>query len=598
MGFFESNLAFLRQNDPALAEMVEKRTEWSRIPIETATNGEPTLKLRGLAIHSLRDPAREGENWAGRVASEHELHKEGMVTVLGFGLGYHLKGLAGLGVCGSVIEPDLDLFRAAMENLDLSDVLGNFRVLAGISPDRLRRYHGDDLVRTILPHPPSLRLHSDSLGTLQSYGEGLRGARRGGMKILLVNPINGGSLPIARYCASALRQMGHVVTTFASEAFGTGMDFVGNFRFERCRKAFRNDLVSSISRSVELMAKESRPDMVLALAQAPLLTGTLTQLAALEIPTAFWFVEDHRVLTYWRELAPYYSHFFGIQKEVFGRELLKVGVSRYSYLPMAAAPETHAPMELLPEDLEKFGSPVSFVGAGYHNRCNLFRGLADYPFKIWGSEWPFSPPLDRLIQMNAARIDTESCVRIFNASAVNLNLHSSLSHEGVDPAGDFVNPRTFEIAACGAFQLVDRRALLGELFEDGEMELFGDLGELREKIDHYLDRPEERNHFAQTGRGRVLREHTYVRRMEELLAVMLVEQPVMAERHRSRMDEQERLREGIGSQEGLRELLDRLPPAVSPTLADIYGALREGEGNLSRAEKIFLALKNVELKLD
>ncbi len=273
-------------------------------------------------------------------------------------------------------------------------------------------------------------------------------------------------------------------------------------------------------------------------------------------------------------------------------------MTRYNYLPTAAAPEIHLPVELSPEEREKYGSPLSFVGAGYYNRRMLFRGLSDYPFKIWGSDWPLAPPLDRLIQLNAARIDTETCVRIFNASTINLNLHSSLSHEGVVPDGDFVNPRTFEIASCGAFQLADRRTLLGELFEEGELELFGDLAELRGKIDHYLDRPEERSRIAGLGRRRVLAEHTYLRRMEELLAVMLADQPAMAEKHRSRLEEQERLRAGIDHQEGLRELLDRLPPAVPPTLTDIYGALREGEGSLSRAEKIFLALKNVELKLD
>jgi spore maturation protein CgeB len=598
MAFLEKNLALLRRNQPALAEEVDKRGNRSRIRVDTAANGEATLMVRGLALHSFRDPGREGENWARRAFEEHSLAPGGEVTVLGFGLGYHLRGLAALGVRGSVVEPDLDSFRAAMENLDLSDVLGSFRVLAGLSAESMRRSHVDDLLRTILPHPPSLRLHPDKLGRLHSYGEALKGARRGGMKIILVNPISGGSLPIARYCASALKQMGHVVTTFASEAFATGMDFSGNFRFDRCRKAFRNELVSSISRSVELMVKENRPDMVLALAQAPLLPDTLDRLAAMEVPVAFWFVEDYRVLTYWRDVAPHYGYFFGIQKEEFKDALAGIGVANYSYLPVAAAPEVHAPVELSTDDRERFGSPLSFVGAGYHNRCSLFRGLADYPFKIWGSDWPLSPPLDRLIQMNASRIDTESCVRIFNASAVNLNLHSSLSHEGVVPDGDFVNPRTFEIASCGAFQLVDRRSLLGELFEDGEMELFGDLCELRDKIDHYLARPEERTCLAQSGRDRVLREHTYVRRMEELLAVVLSDQPVMAERHRSRMDEQERLRQGIASQEGLKELLERLPAAASPTLADIYGALREGEGSLTRAEKIFLVLKNVELKLD
>jgi spore maturation protein CgeB len=598
MNFYEKNLAVLRRNDPLLADKVAKLPGQGRIHMEIADNGEPTVKIRGFALHSFRDPGKEGLSWAQRAIREHNVPEAGLVTVLGFGLGYHLKGLVSLNISGFVIEPDLGMFAAALEHLDLTEVLENFRVLIGISPDRLRRAHGNSLTQTIIPHLPALRVHPDTLGKLARYGEGLKAVRSGGLKILLVNPVNGGSLPIAHYCASALRAMGHLVTTFASEAFAQGMDFTGNYRFERCRMAFRSGLTEAISQGVELMAKETRPDMVLALAQAPLLSGTLTTLAEMEIPSAFWFVEDYRVLTYWRELAPYYTHLFGIQKEEFKKELAAIGVTRYNYLPTAAAPEIHLPVELSPEEREKYGSPLSFVGAGYYNRCNLFRGLSDYPFKIWGSDWPVAPPLDRLIQLNAARINTETCVRIFNASAVNLNLHSSLSHEGVVPDGDFVNPRTFEIASCGAFQLTDKRTLLGELFEEGEIELFGDLAELRGKIDHFLARPEERNHFAEQGRARVLREHTYVRRMEELLTVMLVDHPVIAEKHSFRMDEKNRLREGMLRQEGLGELLDRLPPTVLPTLTDVYGTLGAGEGKLSRAEKIFLALKHVELKLD
>jgi spore maturation protein CgeB len=376
------------------------------------------------------------------------------------------------------------------------------------------------------------------------------------------------------------------------------MDFVANYRFEKCRKAFRNDLAAMVSRGVELMAKETRPDLVLALAQAPLASESLARLKAMDIPTAFWFVEDFRVLTYWRDIAPHYRYFFGIQKDDFKRELSSIGVSRYSYLPMAASPQVHAPLALSAEELEEFGSPLSFVGAGYYNRCNLFRGLTDYPFKIWGSDWPLSPPLDRLIQRKGARIDTETSVRIFNASDINLNLHSSLSHEGVVPDGDFVNPRTFEIASCGAFQLVDRRSLMGELFAAGEMELFGDLPELRDRIDYYLACPEERARLATMGRKRVLAEHTYEKRMEELLATILADNMELSEKLRLRRDERSRLHEDIDRQEGLRELLDRLPDGQAPTLEGIYGALNSGEGELSRAERIFLAVKNVELKLD
>ncbi len=598
MNHFEKNLAILRRHDPSLAERVEKWPGLAEIQMEKAANGEPTVKVRGCALHSTRDPGREGRNWAAAAAAEHALSSAEPVTVLGFGLGYHLRGLAALGLSGAAIEPDMELFAAALAHLDLADVLENFRPIVGLSGERLRRAHRDLLAGTLIPHPPALRLHPEGLGDLARFGGGLKIAKEGNLRILVVNPVNGGSLPIARYCAAALMEMGHLVTTFESEQFARGMDFTGNFHFERCRTSFRNGLVTAISRGVELMAKETRPDMVIALAQAPLLPETLAAFAEMGIPSAFWFVEDFRVLTYWQEMAPHYTFFFGIQKGEFEEKLAAIGAQRYGYLPTAADPALHSPFELSPAEQEEFGSPLSFVGAGYHNRRLFFRGLMDYPFRIWGSDWAMAPPLDRLIQRNAARIDTETCVKIFNASALNLNLHSSLSHEGVVPDGDFVNPRTFEIPSCGAFQLVDRRSLLGELFEEGEVELFSDLPELRAKIDHFLQRPEERHRVAQLGRKRVLAEHTYGARMEELLAEVLAAHPPLAEKMASRQEEKARRHARINGQEGLAEFLERLPKGKAPTMNDVYTALAAGEGNLSRAERIFLALKNVELKLD
>lgn len=38
-----------------------------------------------------------------------------------------------------------------------------------------------------------------------------------------------------------------------------------------------------------------------------------------------------------------------------------------------------------------------------------------------------------------------------------------MERDGVEPYGDFVNPRTFESAACGAFQLVDSRVFRSSL---------------------------------------------------------------------------------------------------------------------------------------
>ncbi len=46
-------------------------------------------------------------------------------------------------------------------------------------------------------------------------------------------------------------------------------------------------------------AVEIKPDLIIAVAQAPLGKETLSRLKALNAPLVFWFVEDFRVLSYW-----------------------------------------------------------------------------------------------------------------------------------------------------------------------------------------------------------------------------------------------------------------------------------------------------------
>jgi spore maturation protein CgeB len=129
-----------------------------------------------------------------------------------------------------------------------------------------------------------------------------------------------------------------------------------------------------------------------------------------------------------------------------------------------------------------------------------------------------------VLQRNGARIDTDICQKIFNASAVNLNLHS-WGGAGFDPDGDFVNPRTFELAACGAFQLTDRRALMPALFTESEVATVSSPDDLPGEITRWLREPEGRVAMAAHARRRVLAEHTYPHRMRELLSQIGVASP-------------------------------------------------------------------------
>jgi len=84
-----------------------------------------------------------------------------------------------------------------------------------------------------------------------------------------------------------------------------------------------------------------------------------------------------------------------------------------------------------------------------------------------------------------------------------------------------INPRTFEISACGALQLTDVRGDLPDHYTPGlQLDTYASAAELREKLEHYLHREEERRQMALRGLQRTLQEHTYSRRLKLLLDII------------------------------------------------------------------------------
>jgi spore maturation protein CgeB len=325
------------------------------------------------------------------------------------------------------------------------------------------------------------------------------------------------------------------------------------------------------------------------MAQAPLDATVLREIGARGIVRAFWFVEDHRLFPYWRHVVAEYDHFFAIQQGEFLAAAARETAGRVTYLPCAADTELFRPLVLTAAERAEYEAPVSFVGAGYRNRRIVFRTLLDLGLRIWGTEWAGAGQVEGVVQRDGRRIAPNDAVRIFNATAVNLNLHSSTYVDGVDPRGDFVNPRTFELAAAGAFQLVDRRALLPPLFADGrELVAFDDAGELRGLVEHWLARPEERAAGGAAARARVLAEHTYHARMETLLETVVARDHArLAARPR---EETMADAAAAAADTPLGALLRTLPPGLPFTLEGVSRALVDRRGRLSDAEAIFLFL--------
>jgi spore maturation protein CgeB len=338
------------------------------------------------------------------------------------------------------------------------------------------------------------------------------------LRILVVLPLYGGSLPIGRYVASALKQEGHLTEVFEAPEFYPAYTAMNDLKVTTDRLDYlQNSFLNVVSQAVLAKVETFEPDLVLAMAQAPLNPQALKRLRRDGVATGMWFVEDHNLFTYWKSFAPLYDVFAVIQKGKFFEDLAAIGQENVLYLPLAAQPDFHRPMELSPVERRKFGSQVSFMGAGYPNRRKAFHELVNFDFKVWGTEWEGDHVLEPLLQLKGARVTPEECVKIFNATAINLNLHSSIQAGELVTFGDFVNPRTFELAACGAFQLVDKRTLMTETFAEDELATFSSIDELTEQIEYFSSHPEERQAYAERARTRALKDHTYAQRVRTLL---------------------------------------------------------------------------------
>ena len=527
MSVIQDNLRFLKSRHPELVTLLE-HSGGGTLMITQAKNGMPTARIADRWIHSAYDPLKEADTWAEQIIQQCQPREA--VVVLGVGLLYHVEALcARLTPDTSVVVviPDLAELFDALSVRSLGGWAEKIRWLYGSSEDVAGRMASDSHRFRLVRYEPAAKFHESYIAKLESALRDHIAHQQGGrLRIAVIGPIYGGSLPVARYVVRALETLGHRVRWIDHHVHHAGYKSLETLQNARLRMTMQSRFGDTLGVISLAHIAEDPPDFVLALSQAPLSLPVLEQFRKKKVLTAMWFVENFRHLTYWQQVAAGYDFWFVMQQEPCLGALKQAGARHVSYLPLAADPTIHKPLALTAQEQTEFGSDVSFLGAGYPNRRILLQGLLhqNWTFKLWGNEWEHPGPLGMALQRDGARIDTETSVKIFNATAVNINLHSYTEH-GFDPNGDGVNPRTFELSASGAFQLVDHRTLLPELLDSSMVGILHRPEDLIPRVKHYLLEPEARAAMAEKARRHVLQHHTYVHRMQSLLAELGIHSP-------------------------------------------------------------------------
>lgn len=602
--FFRSNITALEDRFPDVAKAILNlplSKAGQDVEIKQTADGA-VLWRDEVPLDHPEKPIAAAKAWVKRTLNDSRYAAASHIVVLGFGCGYHLEALRVAKEREvSCIEVDLATLRMALEARDLRAIIGELSALSVFDGSsyigtRLADFDPD---AEIVIRPQAVTLDGDNANRVSVEFNARRGLKGLKPRLAVLGPLQGGTLPIAYYTTSGLQGLGQKVRGIDVSAFNSGYEVMGSLLFNDQRQALcRQTYVEMIS-SVLLESLTEKPiDILICMAQAPISPRALTELRKRGVVTVLWFVEDYLRFTYWREVAKYYDYVFTIQKGECIEAIRKAGAANVHYLPPACDPAVHAPLNLSLGERSRWGSPISFVGAGYHNRRQSFASLSHLPFKIWGTEWPSCKPFDRMVQEAGRRLTPEEYIKIFNATDININLHSSNERDGVDPTGDFVNPRTFELAACGAFQLVDERSLLTDFFEPGkEIATFSSIAQLKDKIAYYIERPDERARIAEAGRARALRDHTYQQRLNEMLTIIY---SGCYQRLKHREQESPWV-EMIRRAEFDPELKERCKAAYhrgeEPLLDGLIADITLGEGQLSDTEQKLLFLFHVRKQI-
>lgn len=231
----------------------------------------------------------------------------------------------------------------------------------------------------------------------------------------------------------------------------------------------------------------------------------------------FWYPDHlanlgaHRVL-----LAPYDYLFF---KEPHLVDLL----SNRTRLPVhmladACNPEIHrTEVPLNGEERRRYECDIAVAGNLYPYRLLVMAGIPDdVTLHIYGNPRNSAPAgFDRVAQaITREYVAGRTKALAFGGARIVLNTMHYAEIRGV-------NTRLFEGTACGGFVLSHTGPEVGTYFKPGvEIATFDSQAELPDVIHHYLRADDERRSIAKAGQARAHRDHTYPRRLEQLLRVV------------------------------------------------------------------------------
>lgn len=312
------------------------------------------------------------------------------------------------------------------------------------------------------------------------------------------------------FTTAALQRMGHESRVFRSPA----SLIVHNRYVELATRAVLHNSGSATRLAERLMARKVvdwEPDLVIS-NDMNLWPQTVVELKKSGAPVVAWcpdaLVNFARQFFY---MAPYDVIF--LKDPYVVRHAGEFAALPVEYLPEACDPTVHRPVEPDADERARFDCDLIHYGNAYPSKVRMFERIlaSGYDLKAYGLGYPswLRSPIESVWSREYLAGRTKAAA--VRTAKISLN---TLHYGEIEGA----NARLFESAGCGAFQLVEWRRSMDELFEHGkEVVYYQSFSELKKLIDHWLEREDERRAVGDAASRRAHADHTYEHRLERLL---------------------------------------------------------------------------------
>lgn len=289
------------------------------------------------------------------------------------------------------------------------------------------------------------------------------------------------------------------------------------YKFARDKAALRRASRCRFSAALAPVFDAWRPDLVFMMngdMVAPALTDRFRAAGA---RVALWLFDSVRRIPLGEDNLRHADAVFCYERSDIDWIRQRHGVEAH-FLPQAVDTEMYHPIAGAEKKYD-----IVFAGDLYHSerrRRIVHRLVERYPDRricVWGIYKPwYKNPIRCLLRERRdvyrnRNTDFRQLNEDYNGARLVLNIHHEQQRDGA-------NPKVFEIAASGAFQVCDANPYIERLFPHGELGLYHDDEELFRLIDAAL--AGDVSARADAARREVCARHTFAHRVEQVLAVL------------------------------------------------------------------------------